>query len=709
MDGKYLDKKFLKYLLCRLGGSEFESEKFEPIFARYDKAKKYAGLELKEISVNEKGVLNIGEEIDENNGEWGIKQGKFYHYVDNGIKMTSIKFSQFKTIDDTIMGEAVIQFEVGDKDIIIDGLNALGWKWYQNGSNINNPVFKRNSLYMIHITTDHKVCFAELNTFEELSTPKERCVEIIYANSSNTVELFNLNWYKNYNGLIRNIYFAADGENYSLIDRSLFDNNNKLNCSSINPKLLIEFIEAKEQDDESNCNINFTNMLHDINFDQFYVRKLDANRIKSMKGMFSASYTTSTAKFTSIDLTGILNPAGFFVKGAEDTMFVDMFKNRRMNSDTSGENLKLFDNGCGINTSKATNLARMFMNGPLQPAHCDQNKENNIINGLRFDNCWNYTEMFRGLQCNNIIFNNALGSPNKDGEYNFTGMFSNSSIDNSAISNISNFIKGIDEKCKPCTTLKLNSIFEGCNNITDASDFSFSEIFDNKRALIEVDLTKMFSGCALLTNVPVLSLSHETHKNVTKLDLTSMFMDACKSTANINFGNFKNWILNFTTPFENGVAEPTSIIIMDSMFENCPLYKIQNGSGSVLEFCDKKSKHISGHPNCSKMFAGTADPNGYKSYNIKFNIWAGLYWDHSIDNPDSSDAKLDADRWFEGLNGMLDDRENNNKELLNKGFITIYNYNGLDEIGAPYNSILYYGLYNYIYKDSNIRTNIRLE
>ena len=633
---EYFTKENLKEFLAWLRDKE--------PYVKYDDPRLRSGLELYKSYIDNDGKLLVGEE---ENNELVIKQGKYY-YDNSSDGISGIKFGKFKTVDNTVMGESAIQFKTKNTQDIIKSEGGDDWNWITNiGTNSSDyvPVFKPDSTYLIHLTSDHKKVFAEVNHCETINMSdivvgdSKVFIEITYETSSNSVSVISSEWLKKSNiiNIVSDILFAADGSNYSSVELSALKNTNKLSCSSNNPKLLIQFTE------EDICNIDLSYLLNNISFKTFKIQ-MPARRISSMRYMFAGGSAISSFYKTcySIDLTGITNPDDFFLRGGNpDDMYVGMFMNRKLQADNDGTKLKLFGriDGAkrGIDTSKATNLSYMFCNGPLKNVHCcpdenqtssikgsDTNYEHgvpNILRCLSFDSCINFKSMFSGCDISKINFfyilknfnwDNRLNNHSKSNELNcdFSGMFQSTNIEN--IDGISNFIYKVfkvpmtnGEKLKRVTSINLSYLFDSCNNINDASKFfninSIGDFFRFESGLETINMSGMFSNCPNLSNTPTLILRHYSYDYNTKdeynpklkdIDMSGMFQNSGNSLSDdkFNFRSFENWELSFDTELsiEGEDAKYNSVLNelkMNNMFNNCPLWKLGKQNRSFI-FCN---------------------------------------------------------------------------------------------------------------------------
>ena len=737
MANQYFTRENLKNFL------EWLKEK-EP-FETYNRAHQNSGLELKLLDdVDENGILQIGEGDPKR-----IMQGSYYYYL-KGVN--GINLHDFYVKDNRVMGEAMVQFKTNKNDGTIACDGGDDWKWILSDGGIV-PVLRPDSSYQIHITSDQQenpTIFATLNKFESISVDdvvggsSNVWIRIEYEVSGNSFEALSTEWLKGIDELLINkVLYAADGINFKAISINTLKTNNKLSNSANNPVLIVEFLEDRALD--------FSYLLKNINFDKFNMQ-IPAKNISSMRGMFMAN--SSNKSCTSIDLTGIsdsngFNPEGGVFKPAE--AFVELFKGRKLKVDSDGTKLKLFGpQQSGLNTKYATSLKSMFENGPLLNIHCNpvydpnngaNDPENykhgpyNIFRRLNVTNCNDFSCMFAGCNINTIDMAWLLSemdlskvdwilrkeSLSKDATCSYAEMFRGTNIKDESVKGIYDFIKtisnydGYTNKEKQLKKLYLNGLFNSCSNINEAQIFDLSSLIRNHPQLKTVNLSQMFMNCKDLNNVPILdivgyeeisqgsngvtsTIYNPINPELETVLLSSMFEGSGTARTDINFNNFYLWRIN---PFlsKNGIVDYSKNfeLKMDQMFYKCPLYKLKNGSGRVLNF-GRRDSDIGNGDNCdmTRMFAET----GYqgKPYNINFNMINGFMWEGDPSKTPGNCLEGGSVWDFANMYDMLD--------VKNSGEINIYNplYGlGHKDYG---DSIVYAGLKNR-YMNSIIINNIK--
>ena len=443
---------------------------------------------------------------------------------------------------------------------------------------------------------------------------------------------------------------------------------------------------------------------------------MDASRISSMADMFSAN---NNAWANYIDLTGIWNSDNFRADMAGSPgsyMFTGMFRGRKIN-DPDGSRLKLFGrdkdgNKLGINTSKALSLADMFGNGPLTDKHCNpisNDDENdyingpfNIIRGLNVNSCINFANMFN--KCNINKFNLESWMENLDWDYrieqirsaggdknmqiNFTNMFGDTNINDDQLKGINNFIKNISSfnnnssgKGIQIISYIFTDMFNGCKYIKNVSNIDLEHLFEYDKSLQSIVMTGMFENCVNLLEGPIFKVSRENNPNLVRISMERMFKKCGSSISeneNLSFLNFSKWWFDYPHYDNTGIAikKTAPMILMTSMFENVPMYKIMTAfKSNVFDFCSNDSSKKSSivdyrnmnndvlvyslnNSNMRDMFKNTGLAG--KPYHINFNLDFGTINEYD-------DQVINENRFY-NLENILDTANTGNFNILKSKF-----------------------------------------
>lgn len=609
-------------------------------YMKYDEAKINAGLIVEKLEVEE-GVDEDGSTYKIFNvGENGlIQQGKCYIASE---PVSKIIFNPYSILNDNIMGEVDIQFRTAGNFIGADYKDSVAdWKWI-NTNNGLPPVFKKNSTYQIKLTSDQLgTVFAEVNSFETINInggdvqQTSSFVKISYNPATTDFMPLSNNWLNNSNNNISQLLYAADGSNYTIIELDSLKKSNNLTRASMEkkPVLMITFNESGM--------VDLSELLNNISFDAFKIG-INANRILNMCGMFRSTSNKVTS-CTSIDMTGITNPSGFFENiECNPLMFVSMFEGRKISNDSEGKNLKLFDvdvdgNYSGLDTSKATTLSRMFYNGAISDRYVSGS--NNIFKRLRMDSCYDFSYMFYGCNLSDVYMEDCMQNINWEmrtkafkGELSYESMFENTNITDNALTQINGFVNTLSQyfnhnNQSHVSVYNLRRLFKGCKYLEDLYRFDMSHIFEYENQMERFIATEIFANCESALAAPnVRIISNETElTNLIQILMDGMFEGAFNNNSNVDLGNVGNWVIDL---YNNNDI----ILDMSRMFAECPLYKLNK----ALDICNDQSSinlikedgpggeegSIYGSRLvCNEMFIGTA---GTGSYSVNWNLKTGV-------------------------------------------------------------------------------------